>query len=46
LIALTGAISSDALYVSIEGAKAQVAVIVPALLHNANQAGLMLLKEQ
>jgi protein EFR3 len=46
LAALTGAISSDALYSSIESAKSQVAVIVPALLRNASQAGLILLMEQ
>lgn len=46
LAALTGAISSDALYSSIESAKAQVGIIVPALLQNTQEAGLGLLKEQ
>ncbi|KAF8341321.1 uncharacterized protein EI90DRAFT_3150476 [Cantharellus anzutake] len=46
LAALSGAISSDALHSSIESTKAQVAIIVPALLQNTQEAGLGLLKEQ
>jgi hypothetical protein len=46
LAALTAAVGSDALYSSSELGRAQVAIIVPALLYNAQEAGLSVLQQQ
>lgn len=46
LAMLTAAIGSDALFVTLEFGKAQVSIIVPALLFIVQEAGLALLQQQ